>query len=162
MRRLEIAAGCRLLTVAAAALMLAGEALATQVYTWTDEDGVVHYSDSPRGSGEMTTIEAPEAYRPGTSGVYEPEAAEAPAADEVPRSAAEARRESMRQRGAEKREKRAETERLCDLHRQRMEKMEPARRVFYRNEAGEEVRMDDEQRIALVEEDKAFLAENCR
>jgi hypothetical protein len=39
--------------------------------------------------------------------------------------------------------------------------MEPARRVFYTNEQGESVRMDDDERMALIEESRAFLAENC-
>jgi hypothetical protein len=40
--------------------------------------------------------------------------------------------------------------------------MEPARRVFYTDDQGESVRMDDDQRMALIDESKAFLAKNCR
>ena len=38
---------------------------------------------------------------------------------------------------AERRQTQAETDRLCALHRQRLESMEPARRVFYANEQGD-------------------------
>jgi hypothetical protein len=47
------------------------------------------------------------------------------------------------------------------MHRQRLEQLEPARRVFYTDETGESVRMDDDQRLALIEESRAFLDENC-
>lgn len=162
--------------LALAALALSPAALAAnEIYTWTDEDGSVHFSDSPRADGEMQVIEAEEAYRPGTADAYaQPPAAEPnvdPAAEppagpvaESPAmpSAAEARREQLRAESQERREARAENERLCRLHRERLERMEPARRVFYRDEQGQEVRMDDDQRVALVEEDQAFLDKNCR
>ncbi len=61
----------------------------------------------------------------------------------------------------ERMKEQAETERLCGLHKQRLEQVEPARRVFYTNEKGEPVRMDDEQRVRLVEESKDFLEKNC-
>lgn len=145
-------------------------ATASEVYTWTDESGTVHYSDTPRASGAMEALEVDEIYRPGSSDAYPPPAnttAPAPdmAADEessVPLSAAEQRRQSIAEERSERREAQAETERLCTLHRQRLEQMEPARRVFYTDDSGESVRMDDDQRMALIEESKAFLAENCR
>ena len=66
---------------------------------------------------------------------------------------------------AETRSRKAEeaqnTEYLCSRHRTRLEQMEPARRVYYRDENGKEVRMDDARRVALVEESRTFIAENC-
>jgi len=40
--------------------------------------------------------------------------------------------------------------------------MEPSRRVFYTDESGQTVRMDDEERVSLVKEDKEFIAKNCK
>lgn len=137
----------------------------TEVYTWTDEDGTVHFSDSPRQSGPMEVIDVGEAYRPGTADAYDdPGQAAAPAADEAAdavHSAAQQRREDIAQVGADRKQAQAETDRMCALHRQRLEQMEPARRVFYKNEKGESVRMDDDQRVGLIDESKAFLADNC-
>jgi hypothetical protein len=143
---------------------------AAEVYTWTDDDGTVHYSDTPRATGQMETLEVEEIYRPGSvagpaapAGVptVTPEAS--PEAEaEVTLSAAEQRRQDIASERSERREQQAEVERLCGLHRQRMEQMEPARRVFYVDEQGESVRMDDEQRMALIDESKDFLAKNCR
>jgi hypothetical protein len=39
--------------------------------------------------------------------------------------------------------------------------MEPARRVYYKDENGQEVRMDDNQRMSLIEESRNYIAENC-
>jgi len=152
------------------ALVCCGGAVAAEVYTWTDEDGIVHFSDSPRASGEMETLSVEEIYRPGSAGVYaapEESAPEAAAADPEaetppPLSAAEQRREQIARGRADRQESEAQMEQQCALHRQRLEQMEPARRVFYTNEQGEEVRMDDDKRIGLIEESRAFLAANCK
>lgn len=145
-------------------------ATAAEVYTWTDDNGTVHYSDTPRASGEMESLEVGEIYRPGSADAYPPPAdaaATPPGTDAgedppAPLSAAEQRRQSIALERAERQQAQAETERLCNLHRQRLEQMEPARRVFYTDADGESVRMDDDKRMALIEESKAFLAENCR
>ena len=161
-------------TLLAIAFGLLGTAAgAAEVYTWTDENGVLHYSDTPRADGEMDTLDVEEIYRPGSTDAYsapavpaEPTAAAgteatSDAPTEAPRSAAQQRREQIASDRAERLEQQQETERLCQRHRQRLEQMEPARRVFYTNEQGEEVRMDDDQRIGLIEESRAFLAANC-
>jgi hypothetical protein len=149
-----------LLGILAAAWL--GPAWGTEVYTWTDEDGTVHFSDSPRPSGPMDVIDVEEAYRPGTEGAYD-ESGAPPAGEtgETVQSAAQQRREKIAQEQADRQNEQAETDRLCGLHRQRLEQMEPARRVFYVNEEGESVRMDDDQRMGLIDESKAFLAANC-
>jgi hypothetical protein len=152
------------------ALMLAGVPLgAAEVYTWTDENGVLHFSDTPRADGQSETIEAEEVYRPGTTDAYAPpadaaadDAAAADVASEKPVSAAAVRREEQAREREQRREAQAELDRLCAQHRQRLEQMEPARRVFYTDASGETVRLDDEKRVGLVEESKAFLAENCQ
>ena len=142
---------------------------ATEVHTWTDEDGTVHFSDAPPDSGESETIDVEEVYMPGTSDAY-PEASQAEdsAAEmlmgqdpDTPHSAAEQRREDIATARQERREAEEEKDRVCGLHRQRLTQMEPARRVFYTNEQGEQVRMDDNERMGLIEESKQFLAENC-
>lgn len=162
-------------------VMLAGGPLgAAEVYTWTDADGVLHFSDTPRTDGQSETIEAKEAYRPGTGDAYAPpaEAAEAAtdaadAADaevevdaavsgQAPLSPAAARREEQALERERRREEQAELDRLCAQHRQRLEQVEPSRRVFYTDANGETVRLDDEERVRLVEESRAFLAGNCK
>lgn len=152
------------------AIVFSAGAAASEVYTWTDESGTVHYSDTPRADGEMQALEVEEIYRPGSTDAYaaplappDAEAATASAAtEETPQSAAQQRRESIARERAERREAQAEIDRMCALHRQRLEQMEPARRVFYTDAQGESVRMDDDKRVALIDESKAYLAEHCK
>lgn len=157
-----------------------GGALAGEVYTWVDEDGVIHFSDvKPQQLDNAETLELDETYEPGNSDAYtdalpssteseaetaageEPEAAAAEEPEPQLTRAQQIRQDMERDRQRRKEEK-AATEFLCDLHRKRLEEMEPARRVYYTNEAGETVRMDDDERVALVQESNTFVDRNCQ
>ncbi len=150
-------------------------AIATEVFSWTDASGIVHYSDRPPDEQNARTIFLRETNRPGASEDY-------PGPDDTPpdavidtiieddaegqesgppQSIADARREKMTRDREERREKQAEMDRMCANHRARLTSVEPSRRVFYKDESGESVRMDDDKRIALVEESRDFIAKNC-
>jgi hypothetical protein len=134
---------------------------ATDVYTWTDEDGIIHYSDLPPGDGDSEQISVQGVYKPGTLEPPEPATEDQAAPGETPQSAAQQKRERMAEEREERRGAREQTEQMCARHRSRLAQMEPARRIFYTNEAGENVRMDDDQRMELIEESKEFIAKNC-
>ncbi len=139
------------------ALLAAGSAGAREIHRWVDENGVVHFSDVQPADRETRRLDladpAPE---------IGPAAPAAPApAVEPALSAAEQRRQDIRERREARAEEKREAEYWCDKHRKRLEQMEPARRVFYTDENGEQVRMDDGQRMGLIEESKNYLAENC-
>lgn len=141
-------------------------AQSADVFTWTDENGVVHFSDSPPGEGRADQISVPGVYRPGTSDAYsigeEGEPSEdVPEAVEAPKSAAQLRREQIAKTREEKQKAEADARRFCGRHRQRLTQMEPARRVFYTDARGEQVRMDDDQRMQLIEESRQYLARYC-
>jgi len=57
-------------------ILLAGivsaQALATEIYSWTDKDGIVHFGDKPPEGQQAEYINVPEAYRPGTTDAYPP------------------------------------------------------------------------------------------
>ena len=134
---------------------------ATEVYTWKDESGVVHFSDTPPETVDSQQINVEGAYKPGTVEPPQPASATPAEPGETPQSAAQQRRERMATEREERRENRELNEQLCARHRARLEQVEPARRVFFTNEEGESVRMDDDQRMALIQEDKDFIAKNC-
>ena len=54
-----------------------------------------------------------------------------------------------------------ETDKLCAFYEDRLARVEPARRVVMTDENGEMVRLDDDQRMALVEESRDFIQKNC-
>lgn len=153
----------------AAGLLLAwsGGILATEVHSWTDENGVVHFSDAPRKSGESQTLEIEEIYKPGTAEAYageeqvdSTEASPSGQQDTV-QSAAQERRDRIAREREERRENQAVTDQMCKLHKDRLARVEPARRVMYTNDEGELVRMDDDERTALVDESREFISKNC-
>ena len=135
---------------------------ATEVFTWTDQDGIVHFSDTPLPGAESQKIEvegtSPSSAAPAASTAVPSQTP----AGETPQSAAQQRREQIAEDRQERREVKAEIDQMCAKHRQRLSQMEPGRRrVFYTNEKGESVRMDDDQRMGLIREDKEFIAKNC-
>ena len=154
---------------------VSGNAIAAEVYKWTDANGVVHYGDKPPEGQTAQTINVRETHNSGATqadpgpGGTQPEAASNAVINDPangqetspPQSLADARREKMAEDRKKRRESQAEMDRMCAKHRTRLEQVEPHRRVFYKNEKGEPVRMDDDKRIALVEESKDFIAKNC-
>jgi hypothetical protein len=169
--------GLYLVLLMTAAVAWAAPARGTEVYTWTDEDGVVHYSDAPNADRATKIVKIEEVSRPASAEADSDPAQDATATaadldadmdadldadpDEPPKTPAQERREKMARERAERRTAQAETDRLCALHGQRLTSMEPARRVFYTDERGESVRLDDDRRLELIEESREFLNENC-
>jgi hypothetical protein len=155
--------------------VISGNAVANEVFKWTDENGVVHFGDRPPEGQKTQTIDIPQAPRSGNAGANSSPDDAQPGSDSstadttslpgeeeaAPVSLADQRREQIATNRQEKREAREETEQKCAKHRQRLTQMEPARRVFYTDETGQSVRMDDDVRMGLIAEDKAFIAENC-
>jgi hypothetical protein len=155
--------------------VISGNAVAGEIYSWTDKNGVVHFGDRPPEGQKTQIVVVPQAPRSSNAWANpSPDDAQpgsdSSAADatklpdeeeEAPMSLADQRREQLAKDRKEKREAGEEMERMCAKHRRRLTQMEPARRVFYTDEKGQSVRMDDDLRLELIEEDKAYIAENC-
>ena len=176
-----------LLTVGVLATASAVYAQGNQIYTWTDENGVIHYTDTVPDNPNAASMEAPEAYFPGSGDAYPDQGtADIPAADGTVReenivsepadseqvssaggsgneelSYAEQKRRELAQHREERRKEQADRERRCADAKAQIAMMEPHRRVFFTNDEGETERMDDEVRVARVEEAKAQAAEYC-
>lgn len=145
--------------------MLAGLLFAApghaQIYRWVDEHGNVHYGDCP--PPECEGVEVPPA--PGPS----PEEAER-ARERLERLREEQRRaEEIRRQAAEvERLRKEEAERIavyrkrrCILARQNLHMLEMQRPVYYIDERGERVYLDDQARAAEMERMRAEIAEYC-
>lgn len=155
-----------LFSLALLAAALVAHAQGKQIYTWTDENGVVHYVDTPPDNPNAVRVDAPEAYRPGSVDTPATEVAsgEVPAEaveGEEPASYADQKRQEMAARSAERRAQQAERDAKCSQARQQLQTIEPHRRVYFTNEDGEVERLDDEVRVQRVEDLKALIAENC-
>lgn len=157
----------------AAGMMLASPAaLAKEIYTWTDENGVVHYVDKRPDNPEAKAMQAPEAYRPGSVSAQpadpeesSPDGAPGSEAGDSPNqqlSPADARRQELAAAAEQRNAQRAQLNAVCGQARSQLAEIEPNRRVFYENEQGETVRMDDVERVQRVEQLKQIIAENCQ
>jgi hypothetical protein len=136
----------------------------SDVYTWTDENGIEHYSDIPPEQQDSKVINILGVPQTGTTGAY-PQATDSATAGAAPDSdqpsAAEQRREELAKVRTERRAEKAKLDIECARYRQLLARMEPARRVILTNEEGEAERLDDDQRMEIVNKSKAFIAKNC-
>lgn len=144
------------------AFLAGNSALATEIYSWTDENGTVHFSSTKPVDTEAETINVD----PGKGGVSYSRPDAGPVSNdgdvaEPAMTAAEQRRQDI----ASSREAQQQNEALiaeeCGKHEKRLVEMEPARRVYYWDENGRQVRMNDDERVALIQESRDFVAENC-
>ena len=137
-----------------ALLLCGGPILAqeTTVYQWTDENGVVHFSDAkPAGQAvEEQTLTAP----PANTG-----AAQLP--DSAPDSIAQQRRDEIARKRQEAKASQAANQARCAEWQAEVDRLEPNRRVFFTNENGETERMDDVERTDRVAELKELIARHC-
>jgi hypothetical protein len=130
------------------------EAQDTKMYSWTDENGTVHFSDTkPQGQNfeekritQDTAGVAGTAYQQGDSGS----------------STAQQKREEIARKSQEAQVNSAINNVQCSAWQAELERIEPNRRVYFTNDAGETERMDDVERVNRVAELKAQIARNCR
>jgi len=135
----------------------ATEAHAKELYRWTDENGVVHFSDKkpPGNQAYQSQTVADEPVAPPAATAATPPDAEQP-------SVAQQRREEIASKKQEARQAQAERSAQCAAWQAEVDRLEPSRRVYYTNEAGETERMDDVQRVETVARLKEQIAANCR
>jgi hypothetical protein len=152
-------------------LPLTASAQKNSIYSWTDENGVKHFSDRAPAETEAAVVEIPVVV-PATpvdeSAATEnnedtPVDAPEPVADGTPAelSYADQQRLAMEEKRQAQREKQTERQRICLQAQDQLAQIEPSRRVFYTDESGDNTRLDDEQRVQMVEENKKLVAEYC-
>jgi hypothetical protein len=157
--------------------LLASAAADAEVYIWKDENGVTHFSETPPPSGQEAEIadlpdmkpaasqqvgvegEPPLEYDGMQFDLREPTQTDTPAETA---SIADLKRQQLAENRARRQAEAAKLERECQVARNRVAQIEPSRRVFYTNEAGEEVRMDDDERVSEVEQLHDFIDRDCR
>jgi hypothetical protein len=132
---------------------LAAPATGGEMYRWTDENGVVHFSETPPADREVAAENLPADTPPATSA--------ATAGTEGANSPAQQRREELARKHDEARTNAAQNDAQCAAWRAELQRLEPNRRVFYTNEQGETERMDDVARTDRVAELKSLIARNC-
>jgi hypothetical protein len=132
-----------------------------EVYRWVDENGVVHFGDQPDAAANAEVIEIKKSPTgPGQA----PAAATAEAgsnADDAKSSYAQTLRE---ERAAKRKEAAAQQKTIddnCRRSREVVSQLEPSPRVNVTHEDGSVTRMDDNERLRVLNEAKAYISENC-
>lgn len=145
-------------------LGLAAPLGAATIFQWEDEHGTVHFGEQPPPGVEATAVTVVPAPAPAPAQQAAAPGQGAPPLveeEDEPLSIAEQARRERAERRAEARERRQEVERQCQLMREQLDWAEPRPRVLVQMPDGSTRRLEDEERMALVNEAKAYLAENC-
>lgn len=140
-------------------IITTASAQSRQMYSWTDENGVVHFTDQ-RPEGEDVTVHDIPDSEPQPAGEPEQMPEQQPGAgDET--SLGQQRREELAQQRQEAQTEAELQEAECAARRALVERLEPHRRVFFVNEEGETERMDDVERANRVAVAKQYIEDNC-
>jgi len=129
-----------------------------KMYTWTDDNGVVHFSDQAPAGRDVQPQPLPESPKPGSVSPVAP--TEAQPTEAAP-SAAQQRREDIARKAEENRARQEEARVQCANWQAELERLEPNRRVYFENEEGETERMDDVERTDRVAELHDLIDKNC-
>jgi hypothetical protein len=153
------------LIATALAIVVSGGLAGGEVYRWVDEDGVVHFGDSAEGIPNAEIVNVPsgpsrqaEALPPTTPAAPQ---AEAEAETENEPSYAQQRRDARAEARRKAAEERQQIEANCAVARNRVAALEPSTRVLVEDDDGTVTRMDDDRRLELLDEAKAYIANNC-
>jgi len=151
------------LTVITLILMLsATDVLAKdEVYRWVDENGVVHFENQApeQGGAEKIAIRPNQNTENQSSMDVSPQDANGDVDSEV--SYAQQRRDERARKREEADEEKKLTAAGCEHSRKVVAQLEPMTRVLVEQEDGSVIRMDDNDRLARLREEKAYIARNC-
>ena len=140
----------------ALALTVPAAALASDIYKWTDADGVVHFGDRPSGDAPVQIVHI--------------------SSDPTNRAEVQARVQARRNAGADAAEQAARTEGLteeeieaqereraekCTMYKERLQTFLTSRRLYREDENGERVYLDEQETIAARAKVQDQVQEYC-
>ena len=144
--------------IATFALMAADAMAKDTVYRWVDDQGVVHFGDKPATGAATEVVDILE-YQ--VTAAPEPEKTSAINALEEP-SYAQQKRDERRKSREEAAEIQQAVDAGCEQRRQIVAQMEPSTRVMAEDKDGNIIRMDDDDRMEMLDEAKAYIAQKCK
>lgn len=147
--------------------LMATTAVSAEVYRWTDENGVTHFSETPPPAHQQVAVQDVSAEMASLSdngaGIDFDGAQESQLeADAIPPgTTADQVRADLAAKREQRRAELVALESECNAARARLEKIEPNRRVYFTNDDGETERMDDQARADEVQQLHDYIARNC-
>ena len=139
-----------------------------KVYRWVDKNGVVHFEDmaSQNTHAEIIDIKnsiatvAEPATNPEPAST-EPEAADSAETVEPAPSYAQQRRDERAQKRKDSAVIQSAVKAGCEQRQSIVSQLEPSPRVMIKKEDGTTTRMDDDTRLKMLSEAKAYIAKKC-
>ena len=145
------------LTVATAALMASGMAVAGEIYKWTDDDGSVHYEDRPTGNASIERLDIVSNNTDNTVVLARLDS-NRKARDAARKVASEAPPEMSR---AELRAEQEKRQQQCQSYRDRLERFLQSRRIYTQDGAGERQYLSEDEVIAARSRVEGQIQEYC-
>jgi hypothetical protein len=146
-----------LLATTAFALFWTGEAAASEIYTWVDQTGNIHFADRPAASNAVQRVDITSERTDNALVRARIEARQnaREAAEEAP---AEAQPEPSKQELREQRMKRQES---CQAYRDQLNRFMRSQHLYRETESGERHYLDEEEKLAAHARVRSKIAENC-
>ncbi|RME33910.1 MAG: DUF4124 domain-containing protein [Gammaproteobacteria bacterium] len=135
-----------------AALLLPLVTGAAQVYRWVDDQGQIHFSQTPPETGQAEVVETPPAPPPATDRLE----ALKKKAEEPLKKAAE-----LKKKRQEETQQAQELEAYCERQRKELEGLLSAQRIYVTDEQGNRVRAPEEVRQERIRKVREAIAEHC-
>lgn len=137
-------------------LISSSEAQDKKMYSWTDENGTVHFSDAQPDVQEFREEVIPEEASSSADNPY------AQTAEQPGTSLADQRREDITAKHQAQAATQAMTDAECAAWQAEVARLEPNRRVFTTDDKGETSRMDDQVRVDRVASLKDQISSKCK
>jgi len=145
------------ITIACAALIASGLAVAGEIYKWTDEEGNVHYEDRPVGKTDMEHVDVVSRNTDNTvvqariTADRERRAAARQVASEAPK---EMTKEELRAEQKERQDK-------CQQYRDQLQTFLRSTRLYKEDDAGERNYLSEEEVMAARSRVEGQIQEYC-
>lgn len=131
---------------------------ASDIYRWTDENGIVHFGDRPSGatSERVVTIDSDPTDPAAVQARLNTRAVDqtTPTADEATAATAPQTEKELRAAAKERAEK-------CTMYRERLQTFLTSRRLYREDEDGERVYLDEEETLAARAKVQEQVVEFC-
>ena len=145
-----------LLAVSSAAL-LAGAATASEIYSWVDESGNVHFADRPSTSNAVRRVDI-DSMRTDTAAVQARVDARRDARAAADKAAAQTPPGPGKDELRNEQNKRQE---LCQAYRDQLDRFMRSQHLYREDESGKRRYLDEEEKLAAHARVRSNIAEHC-
>jgi hypothetical protein len=147
-----------LLATISAAVLLTGAAAASEIYTWVDQSGNVHFADRPAASNAVQRIDIASERTDNAVVRARIEARQSARAAAKEGAAAEASPEPSKQ---DLRDQRAKRQESCQAYRDQLDRFMRSQHLYREDDSGERHYLDEEEKLAAHARVRSKIAEHC-